>query len=87
MEEEIEMRPMTHDTEKRKSRIWNFCGQRLPRSEIVFICQMTLVTLVIAVSLYNLTTESTGSDKLWIALLGSCLGYALPNPTINPPKY
>jgi hypothetical protein len=37
---------------------------------------------VIVVSIYNLTVESENST-LWTALLSSCLGYLLPNPTIN----
>jgi hypothetical protein len=37
---------------------------------------------VIVVSIYNLTVESENST-LWTALLSSCLGYLLPNPTIK----
>ena len=37
---------------------------------------------VIVVSIYNLTVESENST-LWTALLSSCLGYQLPNPTIK----
>jgi hypothetical protein len=37
---------------------------------------------VIVVSIYNLTVKSENST-LWTALLSSCLGYLLPNPTIK----
>lgn len=67
----------------RKTTWWNFFGQRLPRSEIVFFCQMILIYVIVGVSLYNLSTDHSESDKLWIALLGSCLGYVLPNPSID----
>ena len=62
----------------------SFFGRRVPRSEIVFFCQMILIYVVVAVSLFNLTREH-GPDNLWVALLGSCLGYVLPNPSIDPP--
>ena len=69
---------------QRTSRLWQFFGRRVPRNEIVFFCQMILIYVVVAVSLFNLTREH-GPDHLWVALLGSCLGYILPNPSIDPP--
>lgn len=68
----------------RTSKLWRVFGRRVPRSEIVFLCQMLLIYVVIGVSLFNLTT-GRGPDNLWVALLGSCLGYVLPNPSIDPP--
>ena len=68
--------------EKRKSALWNFFGRRVPKTEIVFICQMLLVFVVVCVSLYNLTLENK-PDKLWVVLLSSSIGYALPNPTLG----
>jgi hypothetical protein len=35
---------------------------------------------IIVVSIYNLMVESENST-FWTALLSSCLGYLLPNPT------
>ena len=69
---------------ERSSKVWQFFGRRVPRSEIVFLCQMILIYVVVGVSLYNLT-RADGPDNLWVALLGSCLGYVLPNPSIDPP--
>lgn len=45
---------------------------------------MILIYVVVGVSLFNLT-RGHGADNLWVALLGSCLGYVLPNPAIDPP--
>ena len=64
------------------TRLWPVFGQRIPRSEIVFFCQMLVIYAVVAVSLFNLT-RGEGSDQLWTALLSSCLGYVLPNPTLE----
>ena len=67
----------------RRSILRTMFGHRQPRSEIVFLCQIVIIYTVIGVSLYNLTHDS-GKSSLWIAFLGSCLGYLLPNPAIDP---
>eukprot|EP00745_Piridium_sociabile_P017176 TRINITY_DN25838_c0_g2_i2.p2 TRINITY_DN25838_c0_g2~~TRINITY_DN25838_c0_g2_i2.p2 ORF type:complete len:103 (-),score=0.59 TRINITY_DN25838_c0_g2_i2:418-726(-) len=71
--------------EPRRSALWNLFGRRVPRNEIVFFCQMFLVYVVVFVSLYNLS-QGRGLDNLWVALLGSSLGYVLPNPSIGSDK-
>jgi hypothetical protein len=48
----------------------------------LILCQVLILYTVIVVSIYNLTVESENST-LWTALLSSCLGYLLPNPTIK----
>ena len=68
------------DTDSTSS--WIAFGKKIPRSEIVFLCQVLILYTVIVVSIYNLTVESENST-LWTALLSSCLGYLLPNPTIK----
>ena len=84
-DEEVTMR--NGNRTNRKSLLWRFFGKRVPRGEAVFVCQIIIIYTVIAVALYNLTRNERGSqDKLWIALLGSCLGYILPNPTITQKK-
>ena len=61
---------------------WNLCGQGVPKSEIVFFCQIIILYTVILVSIYNLTREQ-GDSNLWTALLSSSLGYLLPHHTIK----
>ena len=61
---------------------WNFCGQGVPKSEIVFFCQVIILYSVILTSIYNLT-KGNGDSNLWTALLSSSLGYLLPHPTIK----
>ena len=62
--------------------MWHLFGQRVPRSEIVFFCQLFVIYTVIVFAAYNLTTGK-GDSNLWTALLASCLGYVLPNPRIK----
>ena len=76
-EEEVVVRPRP-----RQSILWSVFGRRVPRSEIVFFSQILIIYTVISVSLYNLTSGN-GKSNLWIALLASCLGYLLPNPSID----
>ena len=61
------------------TRHWDMCGQRLPKSEIVYFVQVILVYVVVIVSIVNLTLGRS-DEKLWIALLSSSIGYILPNP-------
>ena len=65
---------------------WHCFGKKLPKSEIVFFCQILLVYITVIVALVNLTLyrEDHKSNQIWIALLASCVGYILPNPKIKP---
>lgn len=81
----IEHEPMNTSNKRPVSRLWNVFGKQLPRSEIVFICQILLIYAVTIVSLVNLTLGSEPS-QLWISLLSGSLGYLLPNPTITTNK-
>ncbi len=62
--------------------LWNVMGRRLPRSEIVFFSQTLIVLIVILASVYNIT-KNHENVTLWTALLSSCLGYILPNPSMQ----
>ena len=60
---------------------WPVFGTKVPKSEIVFFCQIIILYTVIIVSIYNLTREK--ETNLWISLLSSCLGYILPAPKLK----
>lgn len=53
-----------------------------PSDLILFIVQVFLITVVISVSLFNLTFE-IGNRNLWTIILTSALGYILPNPKLR----
>ena len=61
---------------------WKVCGQNLPREEIVYFSQVTLVYLVVAVSLANLSLGRDPTD-LWLSLLCSAVAYCLPSPNLK----
>ena len=66
-----------HDTAK-----WMVFGYSVPKNEVVFFTQAIIIYVVIVCALVNLCMER-GDRVLWSTLLASCLGYILPNPTIN----
>lgn len=76
--------PVPHeiDSNVSSSSKWHFFGRKLPRSEIVFFVQVTLVFIVVIVSIVNITMQHPDS-QLWIALLSSSVGYLLPSPNLN----
>ena len=70
---------LMEDTEQQG---WCCSGSRVPRAEIVYLCQIVLILSIVFASIYNLT-QQLGDQQLWTALLSSCMGYLLPNPTIK----
>lgn len=61
---------------------WHLLGTHVPKTEIVYFCQMIIVYIIIITSVINLSIQN-GSSELWISLLSSCIGYALPNPKLK----
>ena len=64
---------------------WKWCGDKLPKEEIVFFVQVIPIYTVILCSIVSLVLEH-GDEHIWTVLLGSCLGYLLPNPSISKQK-
>ena len=61
---------------------WHLLGTRVPQAEIVYFCQMIIVYVIIITSIVNLSLQN-GSSELWISLMSSCIGYALPSPKLK----
>jgi hypothetical protein len=55
---------------------WDVLGSKLPKSEIVYFCQMIAVYIIIVRSIVNLSLQN-GKNEMWITLLSSVIGYAL----------
>lgn len=56
---------------------WSLLGNKIPKSEIVYFCQMSVVYIIIITSIVNLSLQN-GSTELWISLLSCAIDYALP---------
>ena len=58
----------------------NWFGQ--PKETVVYLFQVILLYIVIITCIINLSIGN-GNSELWTALLSSCLGYMLPNPSMR----
>jgi hypothetical protein len=70
----------TPHVNRSNSRTWVWLGKNVPKNEITYIVQSSVLILVIIVSLVNLSL-GTGVHDLNISLLASGLGAFLPGPS------
>ena len=68
--------------QRERSQEWRLFGSNVPKAEIVYICQIVIVYVIIITSIVNLSLNN-GNPELWISLLCSAIGYALPSPSLN----
>jgi hypothetical protein len=61
---------------------WQIMGYKVPKSEIVFFCQIIMLYTVIITCIVNLSL-SHPLNELWVGLLSSSIGFLLPNPSIK----
>ncbi len=64
---------------------WIVFGKHIPKREVVFFSQIVILYIVIITAVVNLSIQN-GDPTLWSTLLGSCLGYVLPNPSLKSQK-
>ena len=63
---------------------WFILGKAVPKQEIVFFSQITILYILIITCLVNLTLNN--SSQLWSSLLSTSVGILLPSPSIKPGK-
>ena len=61
---------------------WNCCSGTFRKDQIAYICQVTILYIIIITALINLSIGN-GDKTLFSTLLTSCIGYLLPNPSIK----
>lgn len=61
---------------------WICCGHNLPKDEIMYFVQVIPIYCIIICSLVHLIS-GVGNDNIWNVLLGSSLGYLLPQPSMK----
>ena len=62
-------------------RSWQFFNTRVPRSQIVFVVQITFIFLLSTACIVNIILSETCEESTaWIAILTSLVGYVLPSP-------
>lgn len=71
------------DDNNQERRSWRFCNFTLPRSEVVFFCQISIIFFMIVFACINLGMSQKCEDTtIWVAVLSSAVGYILPNPKL-----
>ena len=70
--------------------LWKFCNSiTLPRSEVVFFTQATLIFILVIASLLKLTLDRPPCEEMsvWFSLLFGAVGYILPNPKLRTKSF
>ena len=75
---------LVFDDQNQERRSWRFCNSRLPRSEVVYFTQVSIIVFLIVVSLTNLVFFHLDCEEstFWFSLLSCTVGYAVPNPKL-----
>jgi len=61
---------------------WNLCGDRVPKQEVVFICQLIATFCIVIVALINLSLDHPNRE-LWATMVGAGFGYLVRSPSIR----
>lgn len=71
------------DKDNHERRSWKFCNHSLPRSEVVFFMQITIVIVMILFSCVALVLSKKCEDKtIYTAILSASIGFVIPNPKL-----
>ena len=76
---------MESNAEESVRALWKFCNSiTLPRSEVVFFTQATLIFILVVASLLKFTLERPPYEEtsVWFSVLFGAGGYILPNPKL-----
>ena len=76
---------LVFDVNNKERPPWRCCSNStVPRSEVIFFVQVSIIVLMIIIcfSMLFLLSESCEEKSIWIALLSSLVGYILPNPKL-----
>ena len=71
--------------ESRSNNGWVIGSRKVPKEEIIFFCQIAIITLVVLVGLVNLCLKN-GTESYWAAMVATGLGSLLPAPKIKRKK-
>ena len=74
-----------YDENNTEKKSWNFCNNvTVPRFEVVFMSQMVLILILLAVCIFKLllTQLTCEETSIWFSILSGSVGYVLPNPRI-----
>ena len=75
---------LVFDDQNQERCSWRFSNSRLPRSEVVYFTQVSIIFFLIVVLVTKLVFFQLDSEEstFWFSLLSCTVGYALPNPKL-----
>ena len=76
---------LVFDVNNKETPPWRcYSNSSVPRSEVIFFVQVSIIVLMIILcfTMLFLLSESCEEKSIWIALLSSLVGYILPNPKL-----
>ena len=79
---EVAKESLSNIKEESGSGRWVIGGSKVPKEEIVFFCQIAIITLVVLVGLINLCFQN-GTESYWAAMVATGLASLLPAPKIK----
>jgi len=68
--------------DRQSTQTWTLFGERLPRTEVQYLCQVIITFIVIVTCLVNLSL-SHGKSEIWVSFLGYSLGTLVPPPKLK----
>ena len=74
---------MIYNKQDKERSPWKFCNSvTLPRSEVVFFTQATILLLIVITCCIKLAIGNVSCENMpyWTSLLAWVVGYILPNP-------
>ena len=67
------------------STTWKWCGENIPRNEIVFFVQVIFAFTIIIACIVHLALKDDNSE-FWMVMLSACMGYIMPSPSMKLPS-
>lgn len=64
---------------------WKFFGEIVPKSEVVYLCQIFIIFFVLVSCVVNLSLKN-GNSEMWVSIFGYAFGAMLPPPKMKLDK-
>jgi hypothetical protein len=64
------------------TKAWKWCGDKVPKSQALFLSQIIILYIIILSCLFNLSFKN-GRSEMWLSLLCTCIGAILPQPKFS----
>jgi p-aminobenzoyl-glutamate transporter AbgT len=81
----MDIEDTTSNSSSLGSKIWKMCGDKIPKTQALFLSQIIILYIIILSALFNLSFKN-GRSEMWLSLLCTCIGALLPQPKFHKTK-